>query len=124
MRGNRRTDTAPEVKLRRALHAGGLRFRKDYAVQGEGVRTRPDLVFTRRRIAVFVDGCFWHGCSTHCRIPTRNQEYWLAKIGRNRERDAATSEALAAAGWGVVRIWEHEPLDVAVARVRAELSTA
>jgi DNA mismatch endonuclease, patch repair protein len=124
MQGNRRVDTTPEVDLRRALHAAGLRFRKDFVVRADGVKVKADIVFTRRRLAVFVDGCFWHGCPAHCRMPARNRDYWEAKIGRNRERDERVTTALTAAGWRVVRIWEHEPLEGAVAQVRAGLSAA
>ena len=122
MQANRSTDTAPEVDLRRALHSSGLRFRKDFVVDVDGARAKADIVFTRRRVAIFVDGCFWHGCPEHCRMPTRNRDYWEAKIGRNRERDERVTAAFTAAGWGVVRIWEHEPIDQATLRVRAALS--
>jgi DNA mismatch endonuclease (patch repair protein) len=74
------------------------------------------------RVAVFVDGCFWHGCPQHCRMPTRNRSYWEAKIGRNRERDATISAALIQGGWTVVRVWEHEPVTAAAARIGAALS--
>ena len=121
MQGNRRADTAPEVALRRALHAAGLRYRKDHMVVSAGGRAKADVVFTRHRVAVFVDGCFWHGCPEHCRLPARNSDYWTAKIGRNRERDERVSGALRADGWQVVRIWEHEDVVVALARVRAAL---
>jgi DNA mismatch endonuclease (patch repair protein) len=122
MKGNRRSDTAPEIALRRLLHARGLRFRKDHAIVADGIRARADLVFTRRRVAVFVDGCFWHGCARHCRMPARNSAYWRAKIGRNRARDERVTAELTAHGWKVVRIWEHEPLDAAAQRVVAALS--
>ncbi|MEU5671757.1 hypothetical protein ABZ749_15575, partial [Micromonospora sp. NPDC047753] len=71
---------------------------------------RPDIVFTRPRVAIFVDGCFWHGCQLHCRMPSDPSGYWYQKIERNRERDVKTSEALRAAGWTVIRVWEHEPV--------------
>ena len=122
MQGNKRVDTAPEINLRRALHASGLRFRKDFVVRVADAKAKADIVFTRRRLVVFIDGCFWHGCPTHCRMPSRNRDYWEAKIGRNRERDDQVTAALEAAGWRVVRIWEHEPIEQAVARVRAALS--
>lgn len=122
MQGNRRSDTAPEVALRSALHASGLRFRKDFPVVLGGLRVRPDVVFSRRAVAVFVDGCFWHGCPAHCRIPTRNREYWTAKIERNRLRDQRVGEALKGAGWQVVRVWEHEPVAGGVALVERALS--
>lgn len=124
MQGNRRADTEPEIKLRRALHASGLRFRKDFVVRVDGARAKADIVFTRRRVAVFLDGCFWHGCPAHCRIPTRNRPYWEAKIERNRERDNRINAAFSAAGWRVVRVWEHEPIEQAVSRVRVALSAS
>jgi DNA mismatch endonuclease (patch repair protein) len=107
MRGNRKRDTRPEVAVRRAAHALGLRYR---------VASRPlpdrrwtaDMVFPTARVAVFVDGCFWHGCPEHFKPPRTNPEYWTPKIARNRARDAQVDEALAVAGWTVVRAWEHE----------------
>lgn len=122
MQGNRRAETGPEVRLRRALHSRGLRFRKDSAIQAGGQVVKADVVFSRRRVAVFVDGCFWHGCPEHCRMPTRNRDYWRAKIGRNRARDAKVDTELGSSGWAVVRVWEHEPIPDAVARVVAALS--
>lgn len=124
MQGNRRVDTAPEVNLRRALHASGLRFRKDLIVKGADVKAKADIVFTRQKVAVFVDGCFWHGCPAHCRMPTRNRDYWEAKIGRNQERDHRVTTALIADGWRAIRIWEHEPIEQAIARVRDALSAS
>lgn len=111
MRGNRRAETAPEVELRRVLHARGLRYRKDALIRAGEVRVRPDLVFRALRVAVFVDGCFWHGCPEHCRMPGSNVAYWEAKIARNRARDQRNDAALAGAGWRVVRIWEHVPVE-------------
>jgi DNA mismatch endonuclease (patch repair protein) len=98
MRGNTRRDTKPEVLLRQRLHASGLRYRVDFLVTVPGARARPDVVFPRLRIAVFVDGCFWHGCPVHGTQPRSNADYWRAKIDRNRERDAHTTNALLAAG--------------------------
>jgi DNA mismatch endonuclease (patch repair protein) len=121
MRANRRTDTKPEMALRRALHRQGWRYRKDYRLDLDGARVRPDIVFTARRVAVFVDGCFWHVCPEHGTKPAANTWYWGPKLTRNVERDRAADAALAAAGWHVVRVWEHEPLDAAVAVVVAAL---
>ncbi|MEU5156360.1 very short patch repair endonuclease [Glycomyces sp. NPDC021274] len=126
MQSNRSCDTKPELALRRILHAEGLRYR---------VATRPllnfrrtaDLVFTRVKLAVFVDGCFWHGCPDHHTIARTNAEYWSEKVRRNRERDAETTEVLQAAGWTVIRVWEHESVTDAalqVKRVYLELSGA
>ncbi|HEV2371830.1 MAG TPA: very short patch repair endonuclease [Streptosporangiaceae bacterium] len=118
MRAIKRTDTKPETALRSALHRQGYRFRKDFRVElGQGARVRPDIVFTARRVAVFVDGCFWHACPDHGRDPTSNEWYWAPKLRRTVERDRAGDAALTEAGWQVVRIWEHVPLPEAVAAV-------
>ena len=119
MRANRRTDTKPELALRRELHRQGLRYRKDYRLDLEGARVRPDIAFTARRVAVFVDGCFWHVCPEHGTKPANNTWYWGPKLARNVERDRAADAALVAAGWRVVRVWEHESLEAAVAAVLA-----
>ena len=108
MLGNRSRDTAPELALRSALHARGFRYRVDARPIAE-FRRRADIVFTRLRVAVFVDGCFWHGCPLHYRVPTLNADYWRPKIQRNRVRDLETTECLSAAGWTVLRFWTHEP---------------
>ena len=102
-------NTTPERSVRVALHALGVRYRLGQVVETDGRRIRPDLVFKRARVAVFVDGCFWHGCPEHCRRPGSNVDYWNAKIERNRSRDVRNEAALAGAGWTVVRVWEHEP---------------
>lgn len=121
MLGNRRRDTKPEMALRSALHATGLRFRKDYRLDPGGVRCQPDIVFTRARVAVFVDGCFWHCCPTHGTQPSRNFDYWAPKLARNVQRDREQDAALAAHGWRVIRVWEHEPVREAAERVTAAL---
>jgi len=118
MRAIRRTDTKPELALRRALHRMGYRFRKDYRLDlAAGERVRPDIAFTARKVAVFVDGCFWHACPDHGSNPSVNQGYWAPKLLRNVERDRAADSALERAGWQVVRLWEHLPLEAAVAAV-------
>ncbi|HEY6495339.1 MAG TPA: very short patch repair endonuclease [Trebonia sp.] len=117
MRGNRRTDTKPELALRTALHAMGYRYRKDMRLDLPLRRVRPDIAFTSRRVAVFVDGCFWHACPEHGSKPKNNEWYWSPKLAKNVERDRAADEALAQAGWTVVRLWEHVPLADAVALV-------
>ncbi len=125
MKGNRRADTRPEVALRAALHARGLRFRKDYRLPIPGARpTRVDVVFTRARVAVFIDGCFWHGCPEHGRVPSTNAHYWPAKLARNRERDRRVTAGLEADGWTVVRAWEHEAVEGVVERVAAAVARA
>lgn len=122
MQANRRTDTKPEVALRNALHRMGYRYRKDFLLRlADGVKVRPDIVFTARKLAVFVDGCFWHACPDHGRQPTTNEWYWSPKLQRNVERDRRNDAALRDDGWRVVRIWEHEPLDEAVAALVATL---
>ena len=118
MRANRRANTKPEVLLRSALHRMGYRYRKDLLLRLDGgVRVKPDIVFTARKVAVFVDGCFWHVCPEHGREPTTNEWYWTPKLRRNRERDRTVNAALHDAGWRVVRIWEHETLEDAVTAV-------
>ena len=107
MQGNRGRDTKPELLVRRILHAGGLRYRV-------GIRPLPDLrrtadiVFTRQKVAVFIDGCFWHSCPVHTTRPKLNGDYWSLKLEANRIRDADTNARMAAAGWTVLRYWEHE----------------
>ena len=121
MRAIRRVDTSPEVRLRSALHRLGYRYRKDLALRLDGYRVRPDVVFSRPRVVVFVDGCFWHQCPVHGRIPQSNEPYWGPKLRRNVERDRLADAALLAAGWSVIRVWEHDPLEDAIARVVADL---
>lgn len=121
-KANRRTDTKAEVALRSELHRRGRRFRKDHLIRVEGVRVRPDIVFTRWTVAVFVDGCFWHSCPEHRHMPKSNIRYWAPKLQANVDRDRRVDIALRAAGWSVIRCWEHEdPLEVAD-RVEAELA--
>lgn len=107
----RRVDTKPELALRSALHRLGYRFRRDLRLDVAGHWVRPDVVFTRRQVAVFVDGCFWHGCPQHGRLPRVNERYWTPKLAGNVARDQRNVAALNAAGWTVVRLWEHQPLD-------------
>ncbi|QGQ20746.1 DNA mismatch endonuclease Vsr [Cellulomonas sp. JZ18] len=107
MRANRRRDTAPEVAVRKAVHAAGLRFRVD-ARPLPDVNRRADMVFRPAKVAVFVDGCFWHGCVLHGTAPRTNAPYWSSKITRNKERDADTDRRLAERGWVSLRFWEHE----------------
>lgn len=99
-----RLDTAPEIKLRHALWRSGLRYRKNCKVEG----TRPDVCFSKRRLVIFVDGCFWHGCPAHYTAPRNNADFWRAKLKRNQARDRRDDEALKAAGWEVLRFWECE----------------
>lgn len=122
MQAIRRTDTKPEVELRSELHRGGYRFRKDLSIHTSSRRVRPDIVFTARKVAVFVDGCFWHCCPEHGRQPSVNSQYWSPKLQRNVERDRLADSALSDDGWSVVRIWEHEALEDAVGQVIAALN--
>ena len=107
-RANKRRDTKIELQIGSMLHRQGLRYRRDLPIVAEGVRVRPDFVFTRQRLAVFIDGCFWHWCPQHCTVPRAN-----------RERDGKVTSALTSAGWRVLRVWEHEALERAVERIRA-----
>jgi len=123
MRGNRRRDTLPELKLRREMHRRGLRYRCDYPIPLPGRRpVRPDIVFTRCHVAVFVDGCFWHGCPVHGSVPRSNNAYWRAKLARNRLRDRDVDLALEQAGWTSVRVWEHEDHAIAAERIATLVS--
>jgi DNA mismatch endonuclease, patch repair protein len=123
MQGNRRRDTSPERRLRSHLHGLGYRFRVDRPIRADASLIRPDIVFTRARIAIFVDGCFWHGCPEHGRTPTTNGDYWGPKLRRNRERDERQTRALEDAGWLVIRLWEHIDEDEAIAVVVAALAS-
>jgi DNA mismatch endonuclease (patch repair protein) len=107
MTNTRRRDTTSELALRRAVHALGLRYRVDVRPV-PAIRRHADLVFPRAKVAVFLDGCFWHGCPEHIAWPRRNEEYWRSKIERTRVRDLETNAWLEASGWRVVRVWEHE----------------
>lgn len=120
MQANRRRDTKPELAVRRAAYAAGLRYRVDFRPILT-LNRRADLVFTRAKVAVFVDGCFWHGCPEHHTIAKTNASFWADKVRRNRERDANTDELLGEAGWTVVRAWEHEPAELVVAQIVAAL---
>ena len=107
MRANRSRDTKPEKLIRSLLHRRGLRFRVDVSPI-RGVRRRADIVFSRARVAVFVDGCFWHGCPEHATWPKANAEFWREKIETNRRRDLDTNRKFEEEGWVVIRVWEHE----------------
>jgi DNA mismatch endonuclease, patch repair protein len=107
MQGNRSRDTRPELAVRRAVHALGLRYRVARRPV-PGLPRTADLVFPREQVAVMVDGCFWHGCPEHCVPSKSNQGYWDAKIASNQLRDADTNTRLTAVGWLVMRFWEHD----------------
>lgn len=116
MRGNRRRDTRPELAVRSAVHRRGLRYLVD-AQPLPGLKRRADLVFRSPKVAVFVDGCLWHGCPEHCRIPATHHDYWSKKIERNVVRDRDTDTRLLEAGWLPLRIWEHDDTEEAADRV-------
>jgi DNA mismatch endonuclease, patch repair protein len=111
MCANRRTDTGPEIAIRSLLQRSGHRFRKDLPIQAGGKKVRPDIVFTRQRVAVFIDGCFWHRCPDHGLIPIRNNSYWRPKLEGNAQRDKLVNQSLQSAGWRVLRFWEHTPAE-------------
>lgn len=116
MIGNRGRDTSPELAVRRLVHATGLRYRVN-ARPVPGLRRTADLVFRPSKVAVFIDGCFWHGCPRHGSVPKTNVEFWGAKIDGNRRRDRETGRHLRREGWLVLRFWEHEDPTVVAARV-------
>lgn len=120
MQAQRRRDTVPELALRSQLHRKGLRFRVDRVVL-PGIRRRADVVFARARVAVFVDGCFWHACPQHATRPRANADWWAEKLAANERRDRDTDQRLDAAGWRVVRVWEHEDMAAAAEQIRALL---
>jgi DNA mismatch endonuclease (patch repair protein) len=100
-------DTVPEKAIRSAIHRRGLRYRVDAKPLKE-LNRRADIIFRSIKVAVFIDGCFWHGCPIHGTQAKANAEFWRVKIRQNRERDADTNKRLEEAGWKVIRIWEHE----------------
>lgn len=116
MQRQRRRDTALEVGVRSRLHALGYRFRVDYRPDAS-LRTRGDIVFTRRKVVVFIDGCFWHGCPWHATEPKNNAQWWREKLAANVARDRRADQLLRDLGWAVIRVWEHEPLESAVASI-------
>ena len=122
MRRNPRRDTKPEVALRSELHRMGLRFRKDLPIRTAERTVRPDVVFTRARLAVFVDGCFWHRCPLHGNVPRANTAYWVPKLERNVDRDRVVDAALATAGWTVLRAWEHDNVAEVATEVHVTLT--
>jgi DNA mismatch endonuclease, patch repair protein len=120
MQANRRRDTTPELQLRSALHRGGLRFRVDFPIRLAGKRLlRPDVVFPRQRVVVYVDGCWWHGCPEHWTRSRTNASYWAEKVEANRARDRRDTATLEQHGWRVLRFWEHEDVTRAAAAVSA-----
>lgn len=121
MQGNRRSGTRPEQAVASELHRRGLRFRRDlyWKDADRDVRTHIDIAFTSRRCAAYVDGCRWHLCPEHSKTPKTNAGYWVPKLARNVERDRRVDAALRAAGWTVIRIWEHDDPVAAADRIEA-----
>ena len=117
MRTQKTRDTGPEIALRKALHSMGLRYRLQHRVL-EDVNRRHDIVFVGAKVVVDVHGCFWHGCPLHFVLPKTNRRAWEAKIARNRERDADTSQRLRVCGWTHIQVWEHEDMEQAAEQVR------
>ncbi|MEV7993144.1 very short patch repair endonuclease [Streptomyces sp. NPDC086077] len=111
-------DTGAELAVRRLLHAAGLRYRVEYPVPGMS-RRRIDVAFPRAKIAILIDGCFWHGCPQHATQPRTNADWWRRKLDRNMARDRETTEHLIAEGWTVLRFWEHEAPGEVAMRVAA-----
>lgn len=117
----RKRDTGPELSVRRALHSRGWRYRVDHRVITDDLAVRIDIAFIRQKIAVFIDGCFWHACPQHGNSPRRNTAYWTPKLRRNVERDRQVDLALGDAGWTVLRHWEHEPCTEVVRAIETSL---
>lgn len=118
MQGNRGRDTRPEMAVRRLVHAQGLRYRVNARPEGD-LRRTADLLFSRGKVAVFIDGCYWHRCPTHFTMPATNADFWSEKITRNQERDIETKSILEERGWLVLRFWEHTQASVVADQVGA-----
>lgn len=122
MRLQRRRDTGLEIAYRRALFSYGLRYRVDHRLAP--LRRRADIAFTRWRVAVFLDGCFWHACPLHATLPKTNRNWWRDKLQSNASRDRDTETLLVSQGWRVVRLWEHEKLPVGLEKILTALVSA
>lgn len=116
MSRQRRRDTGPEMLIRKELHRLGYRYRVDAPLPGLP-RRRADILFSRAKVAVFIDGCFWHVCPLHATTPSNNKQWWSAKLDGNVARDRNTDEVLLAQGWHPARFWEHEPISSVVKRI-------
>lgn len=124
MQANRSRDTRPEMAVRRLLHAHGFGYRVAYRPLPQNRRTTVDIAFPGARVAVLIDGCFWHGCPDHYHLPRTHTDYWQAKIDGNESRDQRTNNALEQAGWMVLRFWAHEPADAIAAEVEDSVRQA
>ena len=116
MRANKGKNTKPELRIRRIVHASGLRYRVDYRPE-ESLNRRGDLVFLRSKVVVFIHGCFWHGCPKHFSVPKSNKSFWKTKIDTNQKRDKETQWYLQKKGWKVVTIWEHSSPEKEAAKI-------
>jgi len=121
MRNIAQRDTVPEVRIRRLFHARGLRYRLHYPI--DGMRSKPDVAFVSARLAIYVDGCFWHGCKRHGTRPKRNADAWAAKISANRERDVRVSRELQERGWSVLRFCAGDEPSAILASVLSILAS-
>ena len=121
MRNTPQRDTDIETNIRRALFRLGYRYRI-HPRMAEITRARPDFAFTREKVAVFVDGCFWHWCPKHGTLPNNNAGWWASKLYGNVERDRRHDRDLRRAGWKVVRIWEHEPCEAAARKIERAIN--
>jgi DNA mismatch endonuclease (patch repair protein) len=120
MRANRGRDTGPELDLRSRIHRQGLRYSIDVRPEPDFNR-RADVVFKSAQVAVFIHGCFWHGCPRHFETPKKNRAFWCQKISRNRERDMQTRRILTRRGWRVIVVWEHQDFEVSAKKIVAEV---
>ena len=120
MRANKGVDTGPELKLRSLVHKAGLRYAIDVRPEHE-INRRADIVFRSAKVAVFVNGCFWHGCPKHYVLPKTNKQFWSDKVKRNKERDKETKRLLRRRGWRVMILWEHEDFTKPAARIEREV---
>jgi DNA mismatch endonuclease (patch repair protein) len=121
MQGNKARDTKPELAVRKLLHSQGLRYRVNFRPLSD-IRRTADVVFTRQKVAVYIDGCFWHGCPIHYSRPASNSEFWAAKVNRNKARDADTVRTLADQGWTCLRFWTHEGPETIASSIAAVVS--
>lgn len=120
MRANKGVDTGPELKLRSLVHKAGLRYAIDIRPEHE-INRRADMVFRSAKVAVFVNGCFWHGCPKHYVLPRTNRRFWSEKVNRNRQRDKETKRLLRRRGWKVLTFWEHQDFSLPAARIVREV---
>lgn len=117
-------DTGPEMAIRKVLYGQGLRYRVNYRPKEPDIgRSTIDIAFPGCRLAVFIDGCFWHCCPEHGEIPTANRDWWLTKFAENKSRDERITNTLVFGGWKVLRFWEHEPAAQAVKKILSSLGT-